>query len=349
MQEENGARGGAVTRLQERMLVLVLAGVLVALCAVRFDRRWSWGGIPGEAYADHLRYVRYVAYFRGESPEPPPPPFRQRAAGPWLASYLPFRPITSIDVLDVLALLLCLPLMASLLRCLGMGPPRRLAGLAMFTLSFPVVQYGAIGYLDPLILLVLAVVVWALVAGHDLLAIAVAAAGFLVKESVLVAWPAIAVARASSVSALRFWTLEAPGLLVLALGPGLAAGALGPEGGGPGVDYWQVSWSVLLANASRPRAWISGLLSAGLPLAGALLYGIRRARGGPRAFPPRDERILVAGTAMVLALWAFSFLGVYADGRFPWLAYPFAIPLALALADGSSKRLNRAGPAGPPA
>lgn len=317
--------------MEGRRPLLVFLGILLVLATVRFDRRWSWGGgVEGEVHGDHVKYVQYVEFLRGDASAPPPPPFRQRVLGPLLAAALPLPPLTSLDVLNLAALVLCLTGLDALLLCLGLSPLRRTAGLALFVVSFPVVFYATIGYVDPLVVTLLTLIAWALLTGRHGLAIALATAGFFVKEWILVAWPGIASVRHATASTRRFWAFELPALIVLAVVPGLLTGVAGPEGGGPGSDYWQASWSVFMANASRPRAWISGALGAGLPWLGAAAYAVRRARGWPSPYSRTTERVLALGTVAVLALWVFAFLGVYADGRFPWMAYPFAIPMAVA-------------------
>jgi hypothetical protein len=85
---------------------------------------------------------------------------------------------------------------------------------------------------------------------------------------------------------------------------------------------WQPSLATLQANLARPRSWQSFLLTLGLP--GALgIAGLFTRRAWATLAP------LAVGLLGALALFAAALLVAYADGRFIWTAYPFAIPIAI--------------------
>lgn len=315
-------------------LGLLFAWALVAVCLPRFNRRdvlWShrvFGtGVSSTVdLADARHYVAYVQYFRHErGAEDLRAPFTYRPIGPLLAAWLPFDPMTALNVVNVVALLVALALLDRVLAGLGCAGPQRAGGAALFTFSFPVFYYGAIGYVDPVGIAFLMAGALLVVRQRWLPLAAVLVLGALAKETTIVLLPA-AIARLLVSGRSRGQCLALASVLCGCY----AAAALLVRYLAPGVHtyVWEPSLNTLAMNLSRPRAWLTLALSLGLPgiLSLRALPGLLR-----RRTPTTDPALaaLSAGYAAALAAFLCSLVAAYADGRFIWLSYPFAIPLAM--------------------
>src|SRR5690606_20154794 len=92
--------------------LLLIACVQVAITLPRFDRR-DPGALQSmtsvgtaNKMSDAAEYAAIVSWFRGESPrEAMNVPWTYRPVVPFLASYLPLPPMTSINVINEVALL----------------------------------------------------------------------------------------------------------------------------------------------------------------------------------------------------------------------------------------------------
>ncbi|MGE5178990.1 MAG: hypothetical protein ACM3PF_07870 [Bacteroidota bacterium] len=318
-----------------------LVAVLLAVALIRFDlrdpgpiRRLTAGatatryGLP----LDVAGYVRLTAYFRGEVPSDSLiPPFCYRPLVPLAASVLPWSPLTSIDLIDLACLVLTLVALDRLLRHAGYETLGRTTGCLLFAVSFPTFYYGAIGFLDPVVVLTLAGMALAALRGRRIAFAAWLVIGVLAKETdaIMAALPGLwAWSRGEPLrSAVR---VTAPfALLAVAIAVALRTALPFPEQGW----LWVPHARVLLENLARPRAVLSLLLTLGLPalLAAAALATGRAARalGGPAL------RFFLAGAALVSLLYAVSLFAAWADGRVIWGAHPFLIPIAVALVDPS--------------
>ncbi|MGE5175534.1 MAG: hypothetical protein ACM3JJ_04090 [Hyphomicrobiales bacterium] len=323
-----GRRGSAA----RTVLFLALLAVVVG---PRFDlrdpgpiRRLTAGATAG-AYGhpiDVEGYVRLVAWFRGQAPaDSMIAPFCYRPLAPALASPLPVPELTALDTVNVLALAIAVLLLDRILLATGAGGRGRTAGLLLFIVSFPTFYYGAIGFIDPVAVLV---VTWA-----ALLALrerwgwfaATVVLGVAVKETnaVIALFPL-----------LRSWGRGGPDrvawrrTVVLAFLAVAVAAAIRLVAPFPGrAAFWAPTWEALVANVTRPRAWMSLALTLGLPALLAVGGAIRdRARG---ARGDEIDRFLGAGCLAALSLYAVSLLTAYADGRVVWIIAPLLVPLAV--------------------
>jgi hypothetical protein len=126
---------------------LAFVVLLIAICLP--------GLLGANAWLENSDVDRYVEMARGEVGEIP---FRYRPTVPWLASLLAFPAVTSLRLVSLACTLgayLCVDRIVSLL-----GGDRTRAGW-LFAASFPVAAYGASGYIDAAVLLVLAAGTWA--------------------------------------------------------------------------------------------------------------------------------------------------------------------------------------------
>lgn len=325
MTPSQSSRGRAVA------LRVVLAACLILVTIPRFDRSPAGPlagmvGLAGEHPSDADQYVAYVEYFRGEGrlSVPLAPPFSYRPVAPLLASWLPVPPLTALNLVNEVFLVIGLWVLMQLLEQLRVSPKLIALGGALYAISFPVFYYGAIGYVDPVLLGLLLVGTYAALRNRWALFTTVVIVGVGVKEiSVLLLPMAAAFVWASGLLSKRGRVL---GLSVVAAVVTYAA--IREFAPGDGQYLWIPTLDRLTENLARPRALASFILSFGAP--GFLLVAVAR-HALPQSADPRRPAIIAlwVGFATVLLLSGFAFLAAYADGRFIWLSYAFAIPLGM--------------------
>ncbi|MCJ7750135.1 MAG: hypothetical protein MUQ65_03420 [Armatimonadetes bacterium] len=322
-------RGGSV------LLALLFGCALICVCLPRFNRqevlspRW----IPDSrrpaprASTDATQYAAQVMHFRGEAMHRKlRAPFAYRPLAPFLASRLPLKPMTALNLVNIAALLVALACIDGTIAALGLGASSRLAGAALFTFSFPVFYYGAIGYVDPVAIACISAGVLFIVRQQWWALALVLVIGALTKETTIVLLPAAVARLALGPGTIRRKAAVSVAMLACFAAATVLARGLAP---GTGTHLWTPSLAALARNASRPRAWIAFSLSFGLP-------GVLSSRKLPALLWRRTETTppaltaLAVGCAAVLAVALYSFVAASADGRFLWLLYPFAIPIAVA-------------------
>ena len=137
------------------LLIGFLTVLLVLICLPRFDRRdlGLIGGLTtdGKAATEQLYdasyYVEYLELFRGIPAKSHKSPFIYRPLVPFLGSLLPFKPMTSINIVNLAFLFIGCAL--SHLTLLFVGCRRNLSFRTALRGFFPVFYYGTIGLVDP--------------------------------------------------------------------------------------------------------------------------------------------------------------------------------------------------------
>jgi len=311
-----------------RWLHLVISVALVAY--PRFDRQdasiikelvgqHNGHALPG----DSPYYTNYVEYFRGKAPiDSVILPFRYRPLVPFIASLLPVKsPMTSINIINLLALYITVLYLFLLLRALGFCFNYALCGSFMFTISFPVFYYGTVGCIDPVIICLLTIGTYLIYRSSWPLLVALVTAGGLAKEIIVLLIP---VALAYLWVNKREWKLKT---LILCIGfviPIVVVRKIFIE---TGEFYWIPSLDTFASNI-RLRAILSILLTLGIP--GLLALG---AVVHYRDFKPRLNGTVVVplliGILFTLFLVIYSMLTAYTDGRFIWPMVIYTIPFAL--------------------
>lgn len=307
--------------------LVVLCTLLVAVMLPRFDRKDILGiskvssggaGTLGDAYY----YLNHIRYFRGEGGvELLRSPYAFRPFPMALAAPLPFSPMTSMNVVNLAAMLISLIFLLRVLKLLNFSPGTCFLGALLYIFAFPTFYYSTVGYIDPMLLLILFIGVDFVLTRRNaaLVLLSVIAAG--VNEKFLIIFP--------------FWFLfdlwihkerflptalkvVFTGLLFLACHQVIRYITPSPEYG------WYINWEVVIENFVRPRAWISFLLTLGPLGAFICLYLLRYFK-----VTFQDKSILAfwVGTAAGVGVWLYSFITCYADGRYVWLSYPFMVPL----------------------
>jgi hypothetical protein len=270
-------------------------------------------------------YVDMVRFYRGEATEKPQAaPFNRRVLAPLAASIIPSKPMTALNIVNVWFLGLGLVFVYCSMRSLGANEEVAWTGSAVFVVSFPCFYYGAIGYVDPVLIGFLSLFVLGLSRRSNWLMIVSLLLGTLAKESMLLAVPAFVMShlmRRETGWATRFWWSLAG--VAAAVVPYVALKSL--------VAYeWnmamEASLQTVLANLARPRSWLSFGLSFGLP--GAVCSYLAMSASRRRrllAHPAGVPLIIGGGGGLVLAIYAI--IVAYADGRSIWTIYPFCLAM----------------------
>lgn len=327
---------------QHILPLTALALCLVLVTLPRFDRQdIGVRAMTGDARAaegqvsDAAYYVAFVEYYRGAEHLSAAlgPPFTYRPLVPFIASLLPAAPMTAINLVNEAFLLLALFALYGILADLKLERRLRLLGCALFVFSFPTFYYGAIGYVDPVLIGLLTVGTLAVLKERWALLAVVLLAGIAAKETILLLLP-VAAAAMHFRGGRREHKLALLGITVLAIAMIGALRSTAPFGGS---YIWLPSAERLFDNLSRPRAWLSFALTFGIP--GVLSLYVIRFRGADWFAAHRPAiRTLGVGLLLSFGLFAFSLLSAYADGRFIWPSYPFTIPLAMLAAQGWLQR-----------
>lgn len=307
----------------------LLLGLLVLLvCMPRFDRNDALisGVTGGETLLDNdsAHYVSMVDIFRGDEPLlQPDAPFTYRPLVPYIASFIPLPSLTAINVLNVISLWAAALLLGRLLMMQGMGIVGTNVLLIAFAFSFPVFYYGAIGYIDPVIIGMLSAGCYAIEKRQDWLLVLLVFMGVFVKEAIVLLLPVFLVSGWMQ----RRGLLPLVGWLLLMVVAYMVAGRLARSMSLDPIEYnWSFSLSRFNSNTERVRTWLSFLLTLGIPGFLSLLAVFVTLYQKQWDVLLRMAPWLV-GCAGSVALFAYSLLVAYSDGRFIWPATVFAIPL----------------------
>lgn len=256
--------------------------------------------VPGlfgaNAWLENSDVDRYTEMAQGWSVEAP---FRFRPLVPWLASTLAFDAITALRVVSFVSTLGALVCVDRIVAKLGGD---RVRAALLFVCAFPVAAYGASGYIDASVLLVLAAGTWAIVSGAwSALALVVAVGATVSEKTVLL----LAVALAAGIPWKRLVLLGA-----------IFVGAQIALRQGSTIGWWPAR--AMVRPNLTPGRWFRIALSFGVPA----LLALPKLR--------RAQRPLQVGLAAVMAMLVYGVFSARVDGRFAWLAAPFTIPIAVA-------------------
>jgi 4-amino-4-deoxy-L-arabinose transferase-like glycosyltransferase len=327
------ARNIASIRVETVWLLLLMASLLL-VSLPRFSRN-DWGPLgrlTGQdstvgASNDSDKYITYVHYFRGDAGFGDlVVPFAYRPVVPWLAAWLPFEAMTSINIINFLSLLTTAILLYRLSCSIGFSLRYAILASFMFVVSFPTFYYGTIGMVDPVLILFLTMGLYFSLKRQWAQLLLTVTLGCLVKETMIVLIPV-------SVTCLILnrepWKLKSALLLVAYLGPLLATRLI--FRGLVGTNYLQISFESFLSNL-RLRALLSVTLTFGIPGLLSLFFLFRRWVVFDGAYEPAPLSILIPlaeGLLLSVILCLYSMFSAHTDGRFIWTSYPFSIPLAL--------------------
>lgn len=290
-----------------------------------------------EGFGDDARYTEHVMWFRGVAEDDETvtlyPPFVYRPLVPALASLLPFPARTSINILNILALLCGLVALFHTQKHLGVSDPYSLLGCALYVVSFPVLHYGAIGFVDGTLIGFLCVGAWAIITWRPVVIAVVILLGPLLKETTILLLPVLAAEMCSRQHVrkhLPYFLLLVAGFFAVYLLIRLTAPV-------DGSFVWLPSFDQFYRNIARGRFFISYPLSFGLP-AILLIWLLIRGDAASRRLLVTRGLSLTTGLVFALLLAGFALFAAVADGRFVWTTYPFVIPLVTMLLEEAGCR-----------
>jgi len=307
---------------------------LLLVCAPRFDRNdfgpvkyfvgegFTEDGLPFDAY----QYITYTKYFRGDlsAQKKLENPFTYRPVAPFIASFLPFKPMTSINVLNVLALLVAIVFLNQLLKFLKFKSSFRLLGLILFIYSFPTFYYGSSGNIDSVLICCLMIGLYTLLKKLWILLLIIIIISTGVKETsiVIVFVSIVYILFKTSIQVSRKITLIVSCIVVYS-----SVTIILRKLFGTGSEYiWLPEIQAILENISRPKTWLSFILTLGIP---GFMSFFHLKHLKKYYHQTSIKLILLFGFAISILLFVLSIISAYADGRFIWVSYPFTIPLSL--------------------
>lgn len=292
--------------------------------AVRFNRNDL---LVKRSLGDAAFYIGNVQFLRGEHVEfYLQAPFNERLLVTLAASQLPFDPMTSINIVNVIFLLAAIWFLYKLLEHFGLDDRLVWAGLYLFVLSFPTFYYGTIGYVDSGVLLMIFAGTYAIYKENHWLFLLAVVLGTIAKEGIVLLIP-VAVAYGFTKKDNRWYYSAAAGLLLYLVAWGLVKKYIPNGHGHTPVLFWQpITWRIV-DNFTRSHAYLSSILSFGVP--GVLCFYYLCKFGGAIKTAWKDELPLWMGTVGGYLLWFYTLFSAHTDGRFFWVAYCFPIVLSL--------------------
>lgn len=288
-----------------------------------------------------MRYYRNMTeYFKGNMPfDSLYKPFAYRPLVPYLASKLPFSSMTSINVVNTIAIVISVFLCFLILSKLGFDFEYKILGGLFFTISFPTVYYGASGFIDSFSIFLIFALIAARIYSKDFLIPFIMIFGAFTKETLVIIFPFLILhlifenqksVKISDFLSLSFFKNKAirNGLILYVLSFILfCIGILiARKTYGSGKEYlWYPNIACLKDNLFRLKTYISFLLSFGIVGYYCIFYIFKNLRNDSRTI----YMAFFIGFCLGILLWMYSYVSAYSDGRFIWTCYPFAIPLVL--------------------
>lgn len=311
--------------------LLFLEFFLLLILSVRFDREdigpvksIASGNKEGQVFNDSQSYVKYVEYFRGTATlHEVGVPFVYRPAVPWLASLLPFRPMTAINIVNTIALSGGLVLLFLFFLRRPFPFHFTIIGSLMYVVAFPTFYYGSVGFIDPVLIVLLILGMYCIFHTRWWSLPVLIFCGVFVKETAVMLIP---VAITYAVVRNKSYRMKLAVMLLSFVIPYVFIKYIFSD---VGSYAWIPSLDRVVSN-TRPRALLSAVLTFGVP--GFISLGYFRYRKqlltlfGKEFLYPLMIGIMTSG-----ALLCYSFMSAYTDGRFIWTAYPWMIPFALAV------------------
>lgn len=305
-------------------------------------------GVPkGELTPDQRNYLHFVEYFRGEMPlDSCHAPYSFRPLVPFTASLLPFKPMTSINIVNTFSVILTVIFIFLTLKRLHFDFELRIVGCLLYVISFPTFYYSTTGHIDATATMLLFAIVLARISERDWALMPLMILAALAKETSLILFPFLLLHlylskipshlsmnigsffkmlklpkdKNSRLSYIYIWSS-----LILYLGSIYAARLLFGTFGDGSYYFWYPTLEHLADNIFRFKTYFSLLISFGFPGLLSLLYLLKMKN---RWTEPLFASFMI-GIIVSLLLWFYSYISAYADGRFIWTAYPFMVPVAI--------------------
>lgn len=315
-------------------LLALTLGIILIMVLPRFNRN---SAIVERPMNDARYFVAYVEHFRGLEPSDViRPASNWRIGVPFIAAYLPFSPLTAINIVNIIALTLAVYILFLSLRELRVANGYCWLGCWLFLISFPTFYYTGIGYVDPGVLPFISLMVYASLRKHFLFAMLAITAGALTKETIVLLVPFYFILGVLE-KRKYIWLQSAVLLFQFGLINLLLRKYAFVSPGEHNPAFWSVSAYAVMANITRLNSYLAPLLSLGLPALFFYLY--------LKYFAPPDIIKSVLVRAVLFSLPGFvlvfllTFITTYCDGRIIWQAY-FLLILGFIYGMNRSKPLH---------
>lgn len=278
---------------------------------------------------DAAYYIANVQMHRGETPDYHyKGPFNERVLVTLVAAMLPFEPLTSINLSNIIFLLMALLFLSKILQTFQLSRRLYWLGLYLFVFSFPTFYYSTIGYTDPGVLAMLFMGTYAIFSDKYGLFLIAIVLGTLAKENIILLFP-VAVAQAISRTKYRWLGIAfISGLLFLTVT--FVVKSLVSEGGNQPF-YWKPLPNRVQFNLARPNFYISTLLGLGIPWLLCVALLIKNFRSVMYSW--KEDAPLWIGALFSFLPWLYMIFSAFPDGRIFWVSYCFPITLAMVWSD----------------
>jgi hypothetical protein len=298
----------------QRLLFTSILFLLVTM--PRFNRN----NFIVERPLNDARYFKaYVEYFRGETPSDYiRPASNWRILVPAVASILPFEPITSINIVNLICLAFSIYLLFKSMLLLKIAEPFCWLGCWIFIFSFPTFYYTTIGYVDPGAMLFTGMAIYFTLTQNLAGLIVAYALGAITKESVLIALPfTLIYIGYSNRNKAIVWT-SIIGVIYLVENYLLRQYAyVTPGERNPA--FWGFSLDAVIMNTKRLNSYLAPVLSFGVP--GVLFLWINKRMGWQEV---KKSPLIMATWAVLIGVFLIfttTVIATFCDGRMVWHAY----------------------------
>jgi len=274
---------------------------------------------------DAKYFISYVEYFRGEPmTDILKPATNWRMLVPFVASSLPFKPATSINLINLICLGFSLFFLYYTLRFCGVNDSDSWIWLLLFICSFPTFYYTSITYVDPGVMLFISISVFASFIRSPVLFIGSIAAGTLAKETILIVIPFYFL--------LNYRKSFKSTVIVLIITIAIyyfetkLIRTIAPLSSGYSNDvFWSFSTQSIQNNLHRINSYFAMPLSFGLV---GMLYVYSLVKQKYQLI--KNPLVLASIVCVLIAfgLYIISYCTTIADGRMIWQAYYFMIPVS---------------------
>lgn len=188
----------------ELRIYFTLSLLLLLVTYPRFDKQdklgvknYSYKERTGEkdtiaTFSDDIAYVDIVKKYRGDNEVIyAQAPYTYRPTALYIASFLPFKALTSINILNIISHLLSLLIYIKVLKLFKISLKYIFLTLLFYIVSFPIFYYSTIGLIDPVIQFSFSLVLYLILKEELLLAILVYSISISIKESIILVVPLI--------------------------------------------------------------------------------------------------------------------------------------------------------------
>jgi len=317
---------------QIAILMLVLLPIAIELPMIlspqTFLKTVKRPGNEASVYPiDTEMYANYVQYFRGlkHKGEGISVPYTYRPLTPILASFLPIdSPIYSLIVLNLLFIYLTMYALYSIAKVLQLDFSFSVFAALLYSFSFPVFYFSPLGLVDVVCLFFICLGIYSVLSEKFWLFSISLVLGIYSKESILILIPFAVIYYFQKYGwQKKFYLYSITSLLLYLVNFYIIRNYFAFNDS----FYWYIEIDAFWANLFRRGTNIGSLLTFGLPGILSLIFigkSIRNKASNFKSIIP-----WAFGFMSALGLYAFAYFSAFADGRFVWYVYPFAIPMSL--------------------